>query len=100
MTTRKETVTTFKAAIAHAPSSCCALRRSDLGRKSHRMLTASFSRNAFAILLNPLPDLETTSITETGRRLIRNQDAAWVCGCRKTAESDEQLESGMRDVFV
>jgi len=100
MTTQKETATTFKAAIVHAPSSWFALTRSGLGFKHPRMIAAFFSPGAFAILLTSLSDHEMTEMDETGRKLVRNQDATWVHECRNCAESDEPLESGRRDVFV
>lgn len=86
--------------MVHAPSSCCALTCFRLGLKNPRKIRALFSSGAFAIQPSPLPDHEITERDETGRKLIRNQDAAWVHECRKYVESDEQLESGRRDVFV
>lgn len=81
MTTRKETTTTFKAAIVHAPSSCCALTCFRLGLKNPRMIRALFSPGAVAILSFPLTDHEITEMDETGRKLVRNQDAAGVHEC-------------------
>lgn len=99
MTMRKETVSTFKAVIGHAPASCFALTGYGPGLKNPRMIREYCSPEVFAL---PLPVLSGGREYDIlGERFgMRNPHAARVPGCRNHDGSDEQLESGGRDVFV